>query len=85
MKLINQVQQLNPSLKANAMDSLHYLMEINMQVDYLKKGEITEEDFINFMFKRSEEYGYISDYSHSYKVYVGIRDLETTPKEKEII
>lgn len=66
---------MTPSCKANLMDSLNYLMEINIQVGRLKNGEITESEFASYMKSRSHEFGYIADPKYTYKVINEVKDL----------
>ncbi len=75
MSLLKNEHMLNPSLKANIQDSLHFLMEINREIKELQSGSISQDDFIKFIETRSKEWGYISDSKHTFKVLEQIKPL----------
>lgn len=65
---MNKKQSIEPSLKANIQDSLHFLLELNIKTQELKNGEIDENEFAQYVAKRSKEYGYIADHTHTMKL-----------------
>lgn len=49
------------SQTASLKDSLHYLLEISQNLNLVKENKLSEQDFFNFIKRRSKEWGYISD------------------------
>ncbi|WP_442637976.1 hypothetical protein [Rossellomorea marisflavi] len=68
-------QSIEPSLKANIQDSLHFLLEINIKVQEFKNGEIDEKEFSQYIEKRSTQYGYIADHKHTMKLIKSVNSL----------
>jgi hypothetical protein len=61
-------EQLNPALKANLMDCLQYLTELNKYIAFYKEREISAIELVDFIISRSFQFGYISDAKHTFKV-----------------
>ena len=60
-------EMLSPRLTADILDSLNYLAEINSKLEAVKQGNLSEQEFVSSLSKRSEEYGYISSLSYTMK------------------
>lgn len=76
--MLNEIkkQSITPSCKANVMDSLQYLAEINREVARLRRGEITEAELSAFLLNRSNQFGYISDLQHTMKVMDEVNQIQ---------
>lgn len=64
------------STKADILDSLQYLAEININIKKLKSGEMNEEEFCHFVKKRSEEFNYIADAEKTLKIMHSVSKID---------
>lgn len=73
-------ETLNPRIHADILDSLHYLSEINSQLSLVKEGKLSEQDFLSFVNRRSEEYGYISSTKYTLRVIEEVKNTNQPEK-----
>jgi hypothetical protein len=64
-----------PGMKADVEDSLHFLLDINFQLEKLKENKITQEEFAQYVLKRSSEVTYISTSKHTFAVIQDTKEL----------
>jgi hypothetical protein len=67
----------NPGLRANLYDSLNYLKDINHNFEDFQNDKLSEENFINFLTRRSIEYGYIANFKHTEEIILQLKDIFT--------